>query len=166
VEHVLCHQRDTGPVVGETLPEPHLASSGSRLSSTQQSTAWNSSTVSSAKTARAGCGGSREGLSLSSRMKLFTAALTRKATVPSRLAFSRSGTAAASGLRVPQTKWMSTDLPSLAISQGRPCRPAGGHRAALSSPRSADRHFGHLVHHGHDPGLTGKGSSGANDDVP
>ena len=61
MEHVRCHHCDTGPVVGETLPEPHLASSRSRLSSTQHSTAWNSSTVSLAKTARAGCGGSGEG---------------------------------------------------------------------------------------------------------
>ena len=136
---VFSHHCVTGPVVGETLLEPHLASSSSRLSSSEQSTAWNSSTVSWAKTARPGCGGSREARSLSSRMKLLTAALTRKATVPSRLAFSCPGTASASGRWVQQTRWMSTDLPSLAISQSRPVANWPGQLSPPSPRRASPR---------------------------
>jgi hypothetical protein len=60
VGHVFSDHCVTGPVVGETLPARHLPGGSSRLSSAEQSTAWNSSGVSWATTAQHGCGGNRE----------------------------------------------------------------------------------------------------------
>ena len=48
----------------------------------------------------------------------------------------RLGTTSASGHRVQQTRWMSTDLPGLAISQSRRVAACWAARAARSSPRS------------------------------
>ena len=55
-QHVFSHCV-TGPVVGGLRLEPHLSSSSARLSFTEQSTVWNSSTASLAQTARPECGG-------------------------------------------------------------------------------------------------------------
>ena len=78
----------------------------------------------------------QRGLVAVEQVKLFTAALTQKATVPSRLTFSCPGTASASGLWVQQTRWLSTELPSLAISPSRPVAACWAARAARSAPRS------------------------------
>jgi hypothetical protein len=75
VGHVFSDHCVTGPVVGEAIPERPLPGSSSRVSSAETSTAWNSSGVSWATTAKPGCGGKSQALSPSSSMKLFRAAL-------------------------------------------------------------------------------------------
>ncbi len=135
-QHVFCDHCVTGPVVGRRPSNPNLASSSSRLSSAVQSTAWKSSTVSWAKTVRPWCGGSSEVLSQSSRIKLFTAALTPESDGAVEDCLQLPGRRPGIRSLVQQARWMSTDLPSLAISQSRPVAACWAARAALSSPRS------------------------------
>ncbi len=151
VGHVFCDHCVTGPVVGEALPERHLPGSSSRLSPAEQSTVWNSSVVSRAKTARPGCGGKSEALSPSSRMKLFGAALTGRrrcdrdwpSAAPAPPRRSVSGCSRRGGVHRSPEPGDLTEPPGDRLLGG-----TGGSVVA----EVADQQFGHLAHQVHGRG--------------